>query len=39
MHGTAAPVTLPVSKVASKQLPDVIVVRMHNEPGASMSMG
>jgi len=34
MHGAAAPVTLPVSTVASKQLPDVTVVRMHNVPGA-----
>ncbi len=33
MHGAAAPVTLPVSTVASKQLPDVTVVRMHNVPG------
>ncbi len=33
-HGAAAPVTLPVSTVASKQLPDVTVVRMHNVPGA-----
>ena len=28
-----APVTLPVSTVASIQLPDVTVVRMHNVPG------
>jgi len=33
MHGAAAPVTLPVSTVSTKQLPDVIVVRMHNVPG------
>ncbi len=33
MHWAAAPVTLPVSTVASKQLPDVTVVRMHNVPG------
>ena len=33
MHGAAAPVTLPVSTVASKQLPDVTVVRVHNVPG------
>jgi len=33
MHGAPAPVTLPVSTVASKQLPDVTVVRMHNVPG------
>ncbi len=33
MHGAAAPVTLPVSTVASKQLRDVTVVRMHNVPG------
>ena len=33
MHGAAAPVSLPVSTVASKQLPDVTMVRMHNVPG------
>ena len=33
MHGAAAPVTLPVSTVASIQLPDVTVVRMHNVSG------
>ena len=33
MHGAAAPVNLPVSTIASKQLPDVTVVRMHNVPG------
>ena len=33
MHVAAAPVTLPVSTVASNQLPDVTVVRMHNVPG------
>ncbi len=33
MHEAAAPVTLPVSTVASKQLPVVTVVRMHNVPG------
>jgi hypothetical protein len=33
VHGAAAAVTLPVSTVASKQLPDVAVVRMHNVPG------
>ena len=34
MHGAAGPVSLPVSTVASKQLPDVtVVVRMHNVPG------
>ncbi|DBA88260.1 TPA: hypothetical protein ACH3X1_016554 [Trebouxia sp. C0004] len=32
MHGAAAPVTLLVSTVASKQLPDVTMVRMHNVP-------
>jgi len=33
MHAAAAPVSLPVSTVASKQLPDVTMVRMHNVPG------
>lgn len=33
MHGATAPVSLPVSTVASKQLPGVTVVRMHNVPG------
>ena len=33
MHGAAAPVSLPVSTVAAKQLPDVTLVRMHNVPG------
>ena len=33
MHGAATPVSLPVSTVASKQLPDVTMVRMHNVPG------
>ena len=32
MHGAAAPVSLPVSTVAAKQLPDVTLVRMHNVP-------
>ena len=32
MHGAATPVTLPVSTVASKHLPDVTMVRMHNVP-------
>ncbi len=32
MHGAAALVTLPVSTVASKQLPDATMVRMHNVP-------
>ena len=33
MHGAAAPVSLPVSTVAARQLPDVTLVRMHNVPG------
>ena len=33
MPGAAAPVSLPVSTVAAKQLPDVTVVRLHNVPG------
>ena len=33
MHAAAAPVSLPVNTVASKQLPDVTMVRMHNVPG------
>ena len=33
LHGAAEPVSLPVSTVASKQLPDVTVIRMHNVPG------
>lgn len=33
MHATAALVSLPVSTVASKQLPDVTMVRLHNVPG------
>ena len=31
--GAAAPVSLPVSTVAAKQLPEVTVVRLHNVPG------
>ena len=33
MHDAAEPVSLPVSTVATKQLPDLTVVRMHNVPG------
>ncbi|KAL3149647.1 hypothetical protein ABBQ38_013481 [Trebouxia sp. C0009 RCD-2024] len=33
MHGAAAPISLPVSTVAAKQLPEVTVVRLHNVPG------
>ncbi|DBB04709.1 TPA: hypothetical protein ACH3X1_012763 [Trebouxia sp. C0004] len=33
MPGAAAPVSLPVSTVAAKQLPEVTVVRLHNVPG------
>ena len=33
MHGAETPVSLPVSTVAAKQLPDVTMVRMHNVPG------
>ncbi|KAL3155635.1 hypothetical protein ABBQ32_012669 [Trebouxia sp. C0010 RCD-2024] len=33
MHGAAAPVSLPVSTVAAKQLPEVTMVRLHNVPG------
>ncbi len=39
MHGAAAPVTLPVSTVTSKQRPDVTVVRMHNVPGGINVLG
>ena len=33
MYGAAGPVSLPISTVASKQLPDVTVVRVHNVLG------
>ena len=33
MPATAAPISLPVSTVAAKQLPEVTVVRLHNVPG------
>ncbi|DBA85895.1 TPA: hypothetical protein ACH3X1_005440 [Trebouxia sp. C0004] len=33
MPGAAAPVSLPVSTVAAKQLPEVTVLRLHNVPG------
>ena len=33
MPGAAAPISLPVSTVAAKQLPEVTVVRLHNVPG------
>ena len=33
MHGAMEAVTLPVSTVASRQLPDVTMVRLHNVPG------
>ena len=34
MPGAAVPVSLPVSTVAAKQLPEGTVVRLHNVPGA-----
>ena len=33
MPGSATPVSLPVSTVAAKQLPEVTMVRLHNVPG------
>ena len=33
LHEAAASVSLPVSTVAAKQLPDITTVRMHNVPG------
>ena len=33
MPGAATPVSLPISTVAAKQLPDVTMVRLHNVPG------
>ena len=34
MPGAATPISLPISTVAAKQLPEVTVVRLHNVPGA-----
>ena len=39
MLGATAPVSLPVSTVASKQLPDVTMVRMHNVPEGIIVQG
>ena len=33
LHGAATSVSLPVSTVAAKQLPDITIVRLHNVPG------